>query len=259
MTYGLKVTSPPASGSSREIFQIDSSKTQHAHQAVHTKSVGLGSSITGLTKDSVVFARANSTGTGSLSNLGWIEAKYNSTLTTCTFKYPVEWLVVKPTKALVGGAGSASAWAAEIANRTDYGIQVINASNDICFDSGFVNRIGGFSLLEVIGANQKPGGTTSQPSGYTGTGQYNLTANQVYSGDLRNKYMCVFGAHHDGVLTDGEVRMSFAYTYNYGSTTHGKIYYRAYYSENNSVNGIPIQYHFHIPNYNEIIIGEFNI
>ena len=252
MTYGLRITSPPASGSSREIFQIDSSKTQHAHQAVHSISSAVGTSITGLQPNSVVFAKAPS-GSNYPTN-GWVEAKYNTALTTCTFKYPVDWLVVKPAKALVGGAGSASVWAAELANRTDYGIQVKNASSEICFDSGFVNRLGGFNILKIIGTNSFSGGTTFAPS-YQGAGGYSLPANEVYSGDLSNKYMCMFGATFNGALTDGEVRVSFQYTYSSGNT--GKIYYRAYYSE--STSGWPaIQFHLKIRNYNEIILGEFN-
>ena len=241
MGYGLKAL---AAGN---IFQIDSDLLTTIHLAVHAS--GVGTSVTGLTQRDIVFARATS------SQNGKIAVNYNSAGTEATFRYAVQWVVVKTTTSTTVTGGSTSSWAAENA-AGGYGLQVLNSASPpvVCFDSRYINRIGGFEVTEVHAKGAFPGGTynpahTSAPFNYSGS--------TVFSGTLTNKYVATFGGNYSGSETGGELRNGYTFDYNSGSSTAGKIYYRGYYAIGYNVIGLPQFLNF--PNLSEVIVGDLKL
>jgi len=241
MAYGLLATG--ANG----IFQIDSSLSTTVQLAVHSSgTVAANGTVTGLTANDIVFANVTSAQySAATSNQGKVEVIYSGT--TVTFRYPANYIVLKATTS-INATTSTSAWNTE--NGTaGYGLQVKNASGDICFDTRYIGRIGGFKITKVIGKNTLNGGTYNFENG---AATYNPAANEVESGTISNKYVAVYGGYYTGTTTNGEVRGGF--TFDYSVTPNNKLYYRGYWANGQPGLGIPT--YLPLPNQSEILVGE---
>ena len=242
MAYGLIATG--ADG----IFQIDSSLSTTVQLAVHSSgTVAASGTVTGLTATDIVFANVTSTQCSAASaNQGKVEVIYNSAGTIATFRYPANYIVLKSTTS-INATTSTNAWNTEN-NAGGYGLQVKNASGDICFDSRYIGRIGGFKITTVMGKNTRNGGTYNPENG---AATYSYANNEVQSGTISNKYVAVYGGYYTGNTASGEVRGGF--TFDYSGTTN-KLYYRGYWASSQPGFGVPV--YIPLPNQSEIIVGE---
>lgn len=234
MGYGLLATG--AGG----IFQIDSDLSTTVQLAVHSSgTVVAGGQVTGLTANDIVFANVTSTQySAATADQGKVEVIYSGT--TVTFRYPANYIVLKATT-------SNNAWTTE--NGTaGYGLQVKNASGDICFDTRYIGRIGGFKITTVMGKNTRNGGTYNPENG---SATYSQSGNEVESGTISNKYVAVYGGYYAGGVTLGEVRGGFTFDY---SQTPNELNYRGFWANNQPGLGIPT--YLAIPNQSEILVGE---
>ena len=239
MGYGIQVT---ASGGE---FQIDSSLSTTQHLAIHEKgSVSAGEKII-IDFGDVVFVRASG------SN-GRVQVKTNRSTEVVggtTYAIGRVYTFIGATDYIITKPASSSSHSTAIA-ATDYGIQVKNQSDDVCFDSRTLNF--GLEITQVHARNSFYGGhssiygySASNNTVFTGAANTLNPANAAY----RHIYVSVFGAEYSGSVTDGILVSG----YNYVSSTN-KIYHEgfvAWTSQGGFYNGqVPIL------NHSEILVGE---
>lgn len=251
MTYGLRAT---ASGNE---FQIDSSLTTTKHLAVHSTGLVNASGTVVLDPEDILFIRvALASGTSAQSNSSDLQVKWTRTMSgtpsvmtavTAHFRYAAEWLICKPS--------TSSSFSSHVSAGTGktYGIQVKNASGDVCFDSRTV--IKGLEILGVFGKNNFPGGHP-QHSSYT----YNSSGNTVFAGAAntftlgnsayRKIYVSCFGSEYSNSVTSGVAQSN--YRFDYGGN---KIFYEGFIAWG-AAPGFSGAFQGPIANRSEIILGE---
>jgi len=135
-----------------------------------------------------------------------VEVVFNSSGLSPTLTYGGDHLIAK----------ASSIHTASGSQTETYGLQVLNQSNVVCFDSR--NLLTGLEIMKVWGRFQRQGGYPGQ--GGVSPLWINNTANEVYNGpDLKNIYVSCFGSQH---VANGAHFMSFKYIYDANGTS-GKI------------------------------------
>ena len=234
MTYGLRAT---ASGGQ---FQIDSSLNGTKHLAVHAVSNAIAGASISIGPQDILFVRGPP---GSGSNAGRVQTNFSVTMSgstmtgvVATFRYPTDYIVCKPS--------DSSSFTAAL-NASNYGIQVKNASNVVCFDSRAAVK--GLEIVSVFGKNTFYGGDPQ-------IANYNQANNLVFAGSAgtftsgnaayRKLYVSCFGAEFGGSPASGSNQA--AYTFDYSGN---KIFHEAFLST--SITG-----QLFLPNRSEILLGE---
>lgn len=197
MTYGIKVTGVGNN------YQIDSTDSETEFLAVKSSGNlgnGAGPGSNYVLGDLLMVGHANSSNTANSTKV--VEVIFNSSGLSPTFTNGGDYLICR-------GANSHTS----NANQTeDYGVQVKNASNIICFDSRNLSK--GLEITKIWARFGRNGGEPSQ-----GTTWENDTANEIYSGaDLGKVYVSCAGSQHG----TGYHFMSFKYIYDANGTS-GKI------------------------------------
>ena len=128
-----------------------------------------------------------------------------------------------------------------------YGIQVTNASNDVCFDSRAMNK--GFAITAVHGKKTKTGGVPFNGAGY------NKSLNTLFTGAsgsltpgnaaYRSIWCSAFASTFSGSTAAGYSHGNYQYNF-----TDDKIYYDGWVSAAITGGAIPQ------PNPSEILVGE---
>lgn len=235
MAYGFKVTGVDGN------YQVDTDNQSGVFLAVKEDgSKSAGQSVSNYTLGDILYAGFDSS-TGSATKD--VLVSFNSSGVNPTFISGGDFVLLRPTNTHTAAASIPG----------DYGIQVRNASNTVCFDSRLIAK-----GMEIIGVKA----TLSIAGGYPNVLSWNTdTNNIIYQGaDLKDIYITTAGASNQAIIASGTPTVSstgnlmgFRYIYDANGTS-GKI---------KLINAIvstfgPYARAFTgIPNFEQLIIGKF--
>ena len=204
MTYGIKVTGVDNN------YQIDSTDSETEFLAVKSSGNlgnGAGPGSNYVLGDLLMVGHANSSNTANSSKV--VEVIFNNSGLAPTLTYGGDYLICRGSNSHTSNANQTE----------DYGVQVKNASNIVCFDSRNLSK--GLEITKIWPRFGRNGGYPGQ----TGLNPLwiNDTANEIYSGaDLGKVYVSCAGSQHPTPPATGYHFMSFKYIYDANGTS-GKI------------------------------------
>jgi len=189
-----------------EIYQVDSTDSETEFLAIKSNGTlgnGLGPGSNYALGDLLMVGHRSTTANSSKV----VEVIFNGSGLSPTLTYGGDYLIAR-------GSSSHTAAAAQ---SEDYGLQIKNESNEVCFDSR--NLLSGLEIMKVWARFSRNGGYPLLANGSANTTWVNDTGNEVYNGaDLKNVYVSAFGSQHG----TGYHFMSFKYIYDSNGTS-GKI------------------------------------
>jgi len=207
MAYGIEISG------SGGIFGISSNTSTTQHFGIKVAPVNIAASTTipsfDRTNGDLIFARPQSTATGTNEANNYLGLQYNSG--NYSFGVAANYMIIQTTSRAIANDSSGSS----LVNGTDYGFIVYNTANTAIMDSRRFNS--GLEILAVYDAGYFAGGLGG-PTNWTSS---NLVYQASNTSTLQAAYVCV-NSSQDAAVTQGHFNM---YYYNFSDYA---IYFHSY-------------------------------